>query len=460
MKTHDIAKSISHFIKISTHLLFLLLFSFNGNAQHEVMHFMNAVPQSARSNPAFFPEYGGHFAFLLPNIEFSFTHSGFRYSDLVVRKPNDSLFLDVNNAVATMADINHLRSSFSYEPLSFGFRVNNNYFSLSAAPRMKLLASYPKELLVLLTQGNAGFIGQTVNIGNADLAGNAWNEIAFGYARQFSEKLTAGVRLKYLTGISSAKIERAVINLHTDAQMYHLSLQSDILTYSSVPGEENYNFLKNTGFAVDFGISYKPIYRLTLQAGLTDLGTISWNTNTLNYRSNENSNFTFEGLDLNEFFANENGDDNGFERLGDSLMVIFEPTEFKEAFQTNIGSRVYFSATYELPSKGSAGIFFQHESLGRSSFPSLGLIYHHPVGNVLDVAVSYSMHGHNMNAVGLGINLNLGPMQFYAVTGNVISAFLPQHARMASIQLGFNFLLDRDRKEKAAGYQEDSDTVE
>ncbi len=359
-----------------------------------------------------------------------------------------------------MDDVNLLRSSFSYELLSFGFRVKNNYFSLSASPRMKLLADYPKELFVLLTEGNAGFIGQSVNIGNINLVGNIWNEIAIGYARRINNKLTAGVRLKYLTGISSAKIERSALTLHTDPHMYHLTLQSDILTFSSLPGEENYDFWKNTGYALDFGISYKPIERLALQAGITDFGKINWNTNSLNYRSNENSTFSFEGFDLNEFFGNENDNENGFSNLGDSLLAIFEPTEFKEAFQTNIGSRVYLSAIYELPNKGSAGIYFQNESLGRTSFPTLGLVYYQPVGRVLDIAISYSMHSRSTNNLGLGFNLNLGPLQFYAATGNVIAAFLPQHAKTASVQFGFNFIFDRARKGNQPHDQQEPDAVE
>ncbi|HSW68131.1 MAG TPA: DUF5723 family protein, partial [Bacteroidales bacterium] len=294
--------------------------------------------------------------------------------------------------------------------------------------------------------------------GNFDLVGNAWNEIAIGYSRRINDKLTAGVRLKHLTGIASTKIERSTLSLHTDPHMYHLSLQTDLLAFSSVPGEEHYDIWKNTGYALDFGISYKPINRLTLQAGVTDLGRINWNTNTLNFRSNENSTFSFEGFDLNEFFGSENGNENGFSNLGDSLIAIFEPTEFKEEFQTNIGTRVYLSALYDLPAFGSAGIYFQHESLGGSSFPSLGLIYYLPVGRVLNVAIAYSLHNFNMSNLGLGLNLNLGPLQFYAATGNVIAPFLPQHAQTASIQLGFNFLLDRARKEKPPHEQDEHET--
>jgi hypothetical protein len=89
-----------------------------------------------------------------------------------------------------------------------------------------------------------------------------------------------------------------------------------------------------------------------------------------------------------------------------------------------LNTRIYASAFYDLTPKdrfsGLARIHFYDKGI----HPSFSLAYQRKFGNILRLTGSYSIAHRNFANLGIGFALNLGPMQLYMVTDNVLAPII------------------------------------
>ncbi|MDD3877673.1 MAG: DUF5723 family protein [Bacteroidales bacterium] len=429
-----------------------ILFSIFVSAQNDVsIHLLQSVPQSIYTNPSFNPEAKIYVGIpVLSSIYFGISHSGFAYNDIIKRQPDDSLYLDVDNMLSKLKKNNYLSAQYNWEILSFGFKVGKNYFSFNATEKISTRFTYPEDLLKLAWKGNTQFIDEPADFSGTGVNMTHYREYALGYNRQLSDKLNVGLRGKLLYGKANVWTERSGITLRTDPATFDLTASSDIVLNMSLPQvvfDDSLDFdplgyvrnTENTGLAFDFGASYKINDKFTVAASVLDIGKISWKSNVKNF-SSENASFTFEGIDLNDFFNKDSTAKDGFEILMDTLEKTFDFKETSNAYSTWLPGIVYLTGVYNLTRKDKIGLLVRADIFNSKILPSYTLSYNKRFFNFLSAVASYSIMNRSYTNIGFGMSLQLGPFQIYALNDNIYGLFAPTKSKNTNIHFGLNLV--------------------
>ena len=104
----------------------------------------------------------------------------------------------------------------------------------------------------------------------------------------------------------------------------------------------------------------------------------------------------------------------------------------------------------------------------------LGVAYNYHLGHFLSATASYSIYNRSYSNVGLGVSLNLGPVELYCLTDNVLAwgtlnpsqnlsadgqsiSVDTRRVKNGQIHFGMNLTFGRPKKEKAAQDAEEED---
>ena len=440
-------------------LLFTLFLAISGNnllAQGLTLYNMDYVPQSMRNNPAQMQKANFHIAIapLLNNISFSTTSSGFTLSDLF-QVEGDTTFATPDRMLAKISENNFISQQTNIDFISFGFKVKNkNYFSFNVTERVNFAFDYSKNFMTLLAKGTANedFLGKNVSMSGTGFRFNHFREYGIGYTREVNDKLSVGGRFKFLQGLSHLDNDQADITLYTDPNNYSIKATStigvkiaglgfvfddgsefDAITYMS-------NF-KNTGFALDLGGKYEINDRITTSLNITDLGFINWKTDARRYFNNKVE-FNFDGIDLKEYLDKENDEEREAyaAELSDSIEDIFGLERIDRGFTTNLIANIYIGAEYKLNKTFKAAALFNGKVFKGALYPSLTITTQTALGKWLQAIVSYSIVNKSYENIGLGAAINAGPIQFYAVSDNLLDWTQIDYAKNLNVQLGMNLL--------------------
>lgn len=442
--------------RITIILSLSILVSFSSNAQELISTTFSSLPQASYSNPAKTPDakwYVGFPGFASTSI--SFTHTGFAYSDLIRKRDDDSLMIDIENALSQMKASNYLSFRMNMDLVNFGFRIGKNHFSFNATEKVIFQQTYPRDLFRFLFKGNSEFLGQTADFSGINIDVTHYREWGVGYSRTFMDKLTFGVRAKYLQGLANASTEKTNISLYTDANTFDLTARADIKANTAgianvIDGESfnagNYLMSSaNNGYAVDLGAQWDINKDFTVHASAVDLGKINWKSQVKTY-STENAEFTFSGIDVSEFMNQEDSVDY-IQELVDSLGEAFNLQEGSTAYSTRLNPKFYIGGSWHFTGTSDLNITACGEVFKGKMYPSLSASIMQQLGNVINVTASYSIINGTANNVGVGMLFNFGAVQWYMMSDNVMGMFVPQHTQNLHFRTGINFVFGR----KAAG---------
>ena len=420
---------------------------------------MEVVPQRMYANPAFFPSYS-KINIGLPIISsdyFNVSNSGFKYSDLIKhRSQDDSLVVDYNNMLSKLKKNNYLTLATQIDLLSFGFAVKKNYFSFNMTEKVDLRFSYPKSFMEFIDKGNGGLLGQQVNF-NLGINATHYREYGFGYSRKINDKLTIGGKFKYLYGMENVSTEKSDVSLTTNPNDFAITAKANIKINTSGLDTGSFNNFnvsnyafkkKNNGMGIDLGAVYKYNDKFTFSASVIDLGFIKWQQSVTTYQSaNPNANFNFQGLDVNQLIKTDSTN-NLSKTVTDSLKKTFKIDTVHKTYTTRLTSKIYLSAKYNLTEKINVGILFYGEIFDQTLHPGVALSYNQRVGRWLGFSLSYSMYNRSYNNIGLGLSHNLGPVQIYIVSDNVLGAIFPQNTKNINLRTGINLTFGRIKNDK------------
>jgi len=430
------------------------------SAQQDLtLYNMEVVPQRMYANPAFFPTYSKVNIGLpmLSSQYLNFSNNGFKYSDVIKRRSDDSLYLDYDNMLSKLAKNNYISVAYQPDLLSFGFRIKQkNYFSVNVTEKVNIRFRYPKNFMEFIWKGNGGLLGEELKF-NFGVNATHYREYGLGYARIINEKLTVGGKIKYLYGMENVATEKSDVSLYTDPTTFDITAKANIVVNTSGLDAfdsdgfsvNNYAFKKkNKGFGIDLGGEYKFNKKITFSASIIDLGYIKWKDNVTNYVSKTpDASYTYQGVELNSFFSSDTTN-NPFEEMADSLKEIFKIEEQHNNYTTNLASQIYLGGTYSVTENGKAGVLFYSQIFDKKIHPGLALSYSQRVGRWLNVSASYSMYNRSYNNIGLGLALNGGPIQLYVVSDNILGAFFPQNTKNLQLHFGINLTFGRIKKDK------------
>ena len=177
--------------KIIITLLLVTFVSLIKAQQALTLYNMDVIGQSNQVNPSLMPESNMYIGIpMLSSTTFLFTNSGFTWRDLHWIRPDDSVNIDIANAISKLSEKNFISMSFRTNILETGFRIKNNYFSMNVSEKMNLNFTFPKELFELLFNGNGAFIGQEIDLKRMSFEATHYREYAIGWVRALNKKVT------------------------------------------------------------------------------------------------------------------------------------------------------------------------------------------------------------------------------------------------------------------------------
>lgn len=414
--------------------------------QNSTFYNMSTVDQSNRLNPSSMPDSKLNIGLpVLSNLYLNFSNSGFTASD-VLRNDGDSLVIDLNNMLDAMHKKNHLSLALEADILSVGKRIGKrNYLSFNASLRSNLNITYDKGPFELLINGNGPYVGQSKDV-SVEVNSSMYLEYGIGFARTLlKDKLTVGGRFKLLSGLVNASSKKSDVTLYTDPVSYDITLQSDI-EYNVAGNLENdstsvsdYILSQNRGMALDLGASYKWSDKLEFSASVLDIGYINWKDNATNYKSkNPGGSVTFSGIDLNDYINDSSSLEEGFESFMDSLQNELELEETNNSYRNALPTQIYIGANYYLNPRTNIGVLVYTQIYKGNVLPGFTASFNKKFGKIAALYGSLTYYNKSIANVGMGFSANLGPVQLYAVTDNVIAIIDYTKATNAVMRVGLN----------------------
>lgn len=440
--------------KYIIHFSFLfILIGLQVSAQELNLQFMRGTLQANQIHPGMIPK--GTFLLGLPAVYNDLYITDVTYGDVIIDRPTGERVFSLSNLINQLDDENFAREQPQVNSIAAGFKINNFYISLGHSVKGNAFLKYPKELAQIIGQGNAQFIGETIDIG-PDFQASTYHETYLGLAYQLNKQISVGGRVKLLNGVFDLSSTRTSLQVFTDPEIYQLTMAADyvfnssswlqydgfdVFEFSDLGDAFSDNFLSaNSGIGLDLGL-YINIDRFDLAISILDIGEINWDTEVFNYEAK--GDYNFSGLDLTEALF-----DNDLEVVvGDTLRNIYTATETRQSYSTPLGTKVYISGTYRINPIFTAGAVGYLERFRDEFFPALGLNIQGRIG-VLDAGLLYAFRNRRVDNLGLNIGLNLGPVQLYGATDNLLSAIDIENANSANIRLGLNLVFGKNKVKK------------
>lgn len=429
-------------------ICFLLLASGVLTAQPQLnTHFMRNTAQAGLTNPALIPQQDLHI--MLPNIFNGTQITGPAFGDIFTENADGEVALNVNDIIDNLEDENTLRENLDLETAGVVFSIGKLRFNVHHAVRFGAFAKYPKTLPQLIWEGNAQFIGQTIDLSN-DLQILGYNEFGVGASFKFW-KLALGGRLKWLNGIGDVSTDRNEASLYTDDDAYQLTLAADyrantssFLRYngfgdvSADPDFGNFEFkrwfTKNQGVAFDVGAALD-LGKVKIAVSMVDIGSINWKENVRNYSSN--ATFTYDGLDISNAIG---GDTFTVGNVLDTLESIFKVVETNNEYSTDLPSKMYLSATWQLNDLIQLGGLYYRETYRGQDFSGIAVNANFNLVKWAQFGATYAIFEDSYANIGLNGTVKLGPVQLLAATDNIVAVINPDKANFSNVRFGMNLV--------------------
>ncbi len=446
-------------------IIFLSLVGWAVQGQELGLHFMKYTQQSNFTNPAIMNDYTVVVG--LPALYGNVFHTGASINDVFVDQPDGSTSLDIDNLINQLEKNNYFNLDFHFETINIGVNIGRFQFGLHHAVRNSIELRYPGELARMAWNGNSQYIGQTIEVAPA-IDAIMYSEIGLSGSMKVLDNLSVGVRMKFLSGLGSIYTSRESIQIYTDEEYYQLTGTTDYvvntangffdLTIDSLDVDFGTNPFStadilggNTGFGIDLGAVYTLNDKITLAASIVDLGSIKWDTNPRNYTSN--GSYTFAGIDVRD--AVLEGDSADFTAQLDTLAEILEFKETQNAYRTPLPTKLYLSGSYDINEMVNVGLLAYGEFKHGEFKPGFALSANFTLTRFISLGAIYSVRNKRYDNLGLNLGLNLGPIQIYAASDNLISAFRPYDTHGSNGRVGMNLRFGRKGKKK-----KDKDDVE
>lgn len=442
--------------------------------ENTILQFMKGMPQSTLLNPALHNDSSA-VVVGLPGLSGMYmdVNSPFASHDLIHKGTgvlSDSLILDIDNFPQSLRKTNTLEQNLSIPLFYLGIRHKKSFFTFGITEKQTSQLTFDKKLVQFIADGNAPYVGQNYDLGNLDMDAFHYREYAFGYSNEMIEnKLSLGIKAKILYGKMAMQTLRNKMTVETAADGSSIILNADMQINMSVPAQVKYDsegyfdsmddegvepndyMLQNgnTGMAFDLGAVYKLNPKLTFTASIVDIGKISFKEDitTLNYTYTYN----WEGIDFSNSVDKAQEDyvspEDLLDEEADKIQETFKPQRNHfgtSGFKTSIPVKVYLGGTYDISKKVNIGLLERFYKNGDFTQNTLTLSGNTMINNFLSLSGSYSVIGHTMNNLGLGMAVRAGFFQFY-VAGDNMMALRPSRTQYVNARFGVNFLFGRKR---------------
>ncbi len=443
----------------------LILMSNLSKGQDLGLHFMNNVYQSTYTNPAKMNKH--RINVTLPALNINFAHTGPTIGSMLMQDVDGNYYIDTNSGISKLKDNNYIRLDGAIETIGAGLRFGKYQVGFSHSLRTFNSFKYTKQLAEVIFNGNAQYVGETVNVAPA-LNVSVYSEFKLNGAYQINDQLSVGLGIKYLSGIGNVSTSKDELSIYTDPEYYQITATTDYEVNSAGEGFalDIYNdgdsvnvqfndyfsevnggnllFGRNTGIAFDLGAVYQ-LGKIRIEAALTDIGSINWKSNARNFTSQ--GTYTFDGIDGNPILFEEDSFD--FSEVLDTLVDVLGFQSTENTYKTSLNSQYYLSGSYQIKDGLDVGVLLQGALVAEKFRPAIALSCQKRFGNIFSLGAVYSMRNKSFTNLGLNFVLKLGPIQLYGASDNMLSVFLPYNSKNTHFRMGMNVALGK-KKEKEA----------
>ncbi|MEX2428715.1 MAG: DUF5723 family protein [Bacteroidales bacterium] len=444
------------------------------------MFFMPGVPQSNRINPAIQPGCGFYLGFPgAAPVRLQVKSSSLGFDDLIFYNSDiDSLITPFHplankqDFLKNLSDVNFFQVDAGTSLASFGFRAGESFFSVDIIPRVDGAIYYPRGIFELVLNGLPD--GEVLSFSGIGADINVFNEFSLGWSKKnfILSNLDIGIRGKALFGIANLTTKQSEFELATSMDSWNL--HSDIQVSASAPTfvtfDENIEDADFTewyddtffstsapmeivqsvlnfnrfGLAIDAGINYRILPQLQLSASVLDLGGIKWN-NTI--KGSFGFDYEFTGLDANPF----TGIDTTFlSELIDSLDQSYSFVTGQPYF-SRLNTKLFVGASYYPVEKIGFGLLSRTDFMNQKIAQQFTGTVNMTTGKFINLSLSYSYMNRKFNNLGAGISFNVGPLNMYVISDNIISgALIPLNTRSVNLWFGMNLTFGWKRAERKA----------
>lgn len=457
----------------------------------QILYDFYEIPQSLMLNPGVKTSEKWHAGIpVLSGLSLQAGTSGVTVNDLFANDGIDFTTKVRERVLDAMTRRDDFSSTVQIELLNIGFRGRNrpdDYYSFGMYLENDVVVYWPKDLALLAFEGNGGNnIGRSFDLGDLSLRGEMVSVFHFGINRKLSNALTVGARAKLYSGVyqfqsiqntGSFITTQGQNNIYVSSIVADMQLQTagiepvfDILDENeSGEGKELTRLFSkraflggNLGLGMDLGFSYNPDPQLTITGSMLDIGFMNNSKDVKNYTLRGNA--STEGVTV--FLPEDinNVDNDLWQELVDD---IEESLPYEENESTYISLRpvkVYGSIRYDFGEGGESSFEncgcavnqqgrrtegFYRNSVGGQLFMikrpreiqyALTGFYQRRFGRVLSLKGTYTIDKYSWTNVGLGLNLQAGPLNFYIMGDNLLSYRNIADSHYASLQFGFNII--------------------
>ncbi len=416
-------------------------------AQQELsLHFMNNIWQSNLTNPAL--KSSEKTQIILPSIYYGIHSPDFTIKKLL--QPNADGHLNISEVAENRLQLRN-RLVANAQVLSLGISIpvtKKLTLSLYHATNSYTSLDLDGNLLKMVLVDNLEYVGKTHQF-SSKMNGSVYSEFGLGGIYSVTKNIQIGVRLKALSGIAGIFTEGGESIVALESTNYAMTLNNNINvnTYSlaqfrkiNTP-KEAFNAIfsrKNRGYSYDVGTAMK-FGKLNFAISLVDVGGyIRWKQEGKKYTSI--GELRYDGIKT-ATISLENSVNKSSITSNLKEAIKFNETE-NPRFIEKISTKFYLSSTYNWTEKWMVGALICQENdpfTGNKTDFSLNTTY--KFMKSLQLGSTWNLQNGNFNNWGLHLIVQLGSVQLYGVTDNIISAFQPYDSKNANSRIGLNITL-------------------
>ena len=403
-------------------------------------YFMEGTHYRQQLNPALAPGRGYLNLPVIGTFNASVNSSTLGYQDVmdIIDNTEGGDFFKSDAFINKLDNLNNLNVNLSTDILSAGWYKGKNFWSFNIGLRNDIGASIPKGMFEFMREMDGLSADDNLErlsninqkVGHQSLEINSYAEVGVGLARNITERLTVGARVKALLGVGNLKLDINNITVNSNLSGYNtgdlndlngraeirvdatLENSSKLIELSEDDGViDEIEFgtfgLAGYGLGIDLGASYKLMDKLTLSASLLDLGFMKWsknNTSVARATANQSYDLT-NSSDRYEFVDKvASGEVLNF----DMLNMTLDKSAQKDR-STSLTSTLVLGAEYELLGDLLAvGALYTGRFAKPETLNELTLSANIRPKNNLNLALSYSLWQGSGKT--FGVAAKLGPI--------------------------------------------------
>lgn len=408
-----------------------------------VFSLMPHIPYNNFLNPGIRVPYNGLVGVGFSNFNVSVYNSSIRYSNIFISDDDGGVVDGVKFVNSLKEQDNFFNFNMSMDFVNAGFRIKKLFFNIDWRMRINADFQYSKDFLGFFVLGNGGYMGRDnpcdFNIG---LNASAYIEYAVAAQYDINDKLTVGIRPKFLSGIANATFTNKETKIYTDPNTYAISadveldikmasiLESDLSRIGDITNifddfnlgsKKNFDIKENVGFGIDFGASYKINDQWGVAASVYDLGFIKWRDAKVKKVSKTDVTINDQLFDDYHDLKDLKLDYESM--VGDIIDEVWGNDSLVggETYKTSLRTRLILQGYFELNPMVRFSAFGQICSTIGGVKPAITLAYSGAFWDILNVSAHYTLSTYSGSSVGLGLGVHAGPFNAFIASDNVLA---------------------------------------